>query len=60
METQNPYLFIHIGLCIRALMHCVNLTREFIIKIAQDLVDDLNRVNFQVSSIGVRSSIIHW
>lgn len=52
MQTINPYLFIIIGLGIRALRHCGGLTYSFIVTEGERLTESLKNVNFQVSIAG--------
>jgi len=52
MEIENPYKFIAIGLGIRALMHCVGFSRNFLIQEAEKLITIIKNVGFPVSSMG--------
>ena len=54
MEALDPYRFIHIGLCIRILMHSRGLAISFIADEARKLLNNLDGAGFQVSSVGTQ------
>jgi hypothetical protein len=49
MENKDPYIFISIGLGIRALMQCSGLSRGFLIKEGEKLLNNVKSTEFQVS-----------